>query len=415
HYGQMALSHVYGLMGDFGSAHQWLDAAAEDIEAGGSSSERGQLALCRVRLAVDQGRLADALDGAATATALLRQGGDKHLEALAEFHLAHVLILLNRQDEAVPHLTRVAGLLAVLGYDHFIVIEGRRAALTLQFASGLPDVGHAFSRIFDRLRPSQAPAVGAARGYGVAAPATAPTLAVYTLGDERFAVADVPGGRLEPTPSLRPQIRELALFLLTRYPKGARQDEVLDLIWPNRSFERAKGALHVAITSIRNTLCPLTYVNGSYTLAPERLWYDVLEFERALAAARRASSPRERITWLEQATKLYGGDYLQRLDAPWALEEQQRLRRLYFDALVALGQACYDEGDLPAALRAYEKAISVEPYQEVAWHGAMLTELRIGNRAAARNRYEELRRLLASELGAKPSIELQALYHQISG
>ena len=90
------------------------------------------------------------------------------------------------------------------------------------------------------------------------------------------------------------------------------------------------------------------------------------------------------------------------------------MRNAYLTCLIELGQAYNEAGDCPAALRAYEKATTVEPFFESAWKAGMQTYLRMGNRAAALAHYQKLATLLRKDLRVKPSTDLQRLYERIS-
>ena len=179
------------------------------------------------------------------------------------------------------------------------------------------------------------------------------------------------------------------------------------------SAERADGVLGVTLTRIRKLLCPVSLVNGWYVLTPEHLWYDVQEFEKGLADAKRASSASLRIPRLKQTLELYHSDYLERLASPWVLEERERLRQVYLSALIALAEAYAETNDLESSLRTFQKASQVEPFFEPAWLGAMQVYLRMGNRAAAMRHYEKLKRLLQEEMGIEPDPEIQSLYRDI--
>jgi two-component SAPR family response regulator len=234
-----------------------------------------------------------------------------------------------------------------------------------------------------------------------------PLLMVETLGRER-----VRSGTAEEL-HVRPQVRELFFFLLSRHPKGARSDELGDLFWPRLTGKRVDGTLQMTVTRIRQSLCPVEFTNGWYRLAPGRLWYDVFEFQRALEVAYRAQRPQARIARLLDALEYYGGDYLLRMDHPWVLVERERLRKAYLSALLNLARAHSEAHDDATALSVYERAYREEPLLEPAWQGAIQTQLRLGNRARALAQYREIDALLRQELGVLPSQELQTLYHQI--
>ena len=401
-YSHLFTGDVYRQMGDVTQAREWLDKAARSMEAGKSATELGQLKLAEGLLAAEQGRLKSGLKLIGEAAKLFSQLENKPLEALAEYHLAHLHYRQGHTEEVTAHLIRTAKLVDALGYDHFLVAEGRHTHVTLEFASTLNQVGPRFKRILHRVHPVSAPRLHRAP---VASPAS--FLAVHTLGQEQLVVngAVVAG--------IRPQVREVFLFLLSRLPTGARKEELTDQFWGDLSPERADGVLGVTLTRIRKLLCPVSLANGWYVLEPEHLWHDVQEFEKGCADAQRALSASLRIPRLKQALELYHGDYLERMESTWVIEERARLRQVYLSALIALAEAYAETSDLESALNTFQKASQSEPFLEPAWLGAMQVYLRMGNRATAIAHYEKLKRILQDEMGIEPGPEIQALYRDI--
>jgi DNA-binding SARP family transcriptional activator len=72
-----------------------------------------------------------------------------------------------------------------------------------------------------------------------------------------------------------------------------------------------------------------------------------------------------------------------------------------------------DKGDLDPAVDAYQQILVHDNLSERAHRGLMLAYARQGNRNQALRHYEDLRQLLADELGAEPAAETQTLYQQI--
>ncbi|MBI5031866.1 MAG: tetratricopeptide repeat protein [Chloroflexi bacterium] len=182
-YSQLFTGDVYRRMGEVTQAREWLDQAARSTETGKSAIELGQLKLAQGLLAAEQGRLKSGLKLIGEAAKSFSQMENKYLEALAEYHLAHLLHRQGHPEEATPHLIRTAKLVGALGYDQFLVAEGRHTHVTLEFASTLKQVGPRFKRILHQVHLIPAPLLHRT-------PVTSPALflAVYTLGQELFVV-----------------------------------------------------------------------------------------------------------------------------------------------------------------------------------------------------------------------------------
>ncbi|MBI5304132.1 MAG: tetratricopeptide repeat protein [Chloroflexi bacterium] len=398
-YNRVALGHMQRLLGSPERAREWFQLAAEGIDLK-SLVARGQLKLSQGLLASDRRAFKSAYKLVDAAAQSFRRAGNKHLEAVAEYHFAHLCRIQKREDEAKRHLIQVDALVETLGYDHFLAVEGRQTIDTLRFASGLKPIGRRFKRIFGQMQPIL-----------IAEPdsttTNVPSLTIRTLGQEEIVVDG------SEVVQIRTQVRDVFFFLLSRLPQGARREEIADLIWPDWSAERADGALRIAVSRIRKAICPVQLVNGQYVLAPENQWYDVQELERGLAHAHLALSAQARIARLQPILELYRGPYLERLDAHWALNERERLKLVYNEALMPLGEAYLEVGDLGSALSTFLKTTEVEPFLETAWKRAMETYVSMGDRAAAIALYEKLKQLLHEEMNMQPGRDIQSLYEDI--
>ena len=146
-------------------------------------------------------------------------------------------------------------------------------------------------------------------------------------------------------------------------------------------------------------------------------WLDVEIF---LDALRRAQAAPDAVAALREAAELYRGDFLAGFyirDAAafeeWVLGERQYLRGLVVDALHRLAAAYSRQGDYAKAIGALRELLALEPWREEA-HRQLIQLLALsGQRSAALNQYELMRRQLQAELGVAPEAESQALVEQI--
>lgn len=99
--------------------------------------------------------------------------------------------------------------------------------------------------------------------------------------------------------------------------------------------------------------------------------------------------------------------------APWLDDARAELTRLHREALEATARAELERGDVAAARASVIAALDLDPLREPVHRLGMEVELAAGNRAEAVRAYDDLRRLLADELGMDPAPETQALHLQI--
>ncbi|MHB8892574.1 MAG: AfsR/SARP family transcriptional regulator [Candidatus Limnocylindrales bacterium] len=169
------------------------------------------------------------------------------------------------------------------------------------------------------------------------------------------------------------QAQALFAFLYDRGERGLAKDEVLELVWPDIDLERADLAFHRTMGGLRSTLDPdhrsgnrtaVRFANDRYRLGDSVVaWSDVDAFLAALGRA--AADPADRIRSLEEARRLYRGEYLD--DCPYygdsAFVEDRRalLRTRFVDLVVALGETYESGGDRMSAAAAFREAIMRAP------------------------------------------------------
>ncbi len=171
------------------------------------------------------------------------------------------------------------------------------------------------------------------------------------------------------------QAQGLFAFLYDRGERGVAKDEVLELIWPDADLERADLAFHRTMGGLRSTLEPghrtsgrstVQFTNDRYRLGDSVVaWSDVDAFLASLDAAAVAADGPARLRLLEEARRLYRGEYLDDCpyygDSVFVEERRALLRDRCLDLLVALGEAYETGADRMSAAAAFRDALSRAP------------------------------------------------------
>jgi hypothetical protein len=167
------------------------------------------------------------------------------------------------------------------------------------------------------------------------------------------------------------QAQALFAFLFDRGERGLAKDEALELIWPDIDVERADLAFHRTLGGLRHTLDPhgdggkraVRFHNDRYRLDPGLIeWSDAATFLAHLDEARAATPGPDRVRLLEEARRLYRGEYLD--DCPFygdsvhVEERRASLRGRATDLLVALGEGYETAGDRVSAAAAFREAVA---------------------------------------------------------
>ena len=113
--------------------------------------------------------------------------------------------------------------------------------------------------------------------------------------------------------------------------------------------------------------------------------------------------------------RLFGGDLLPDWYEDWVLVERERFRQLRLHALEAICQHLTDIGRYALALEAGLAAVACEPLRESAQRQVIRTHIMEGNVTEALRQYSGYARLLAEELGARPSASMDRLFDTIPG
>jgi len=223
------------------------------------------------------------------------------------------------------------------------------------------------------------------------------------------------------------KIQALLAFLVLHRQRSYPREVVASLFWADYSQKRALNCLSTALWRLRRVLEPRDIPRGTYivTAPPAEVgfnpqsehWLDVAAFEEQVARVLAMPIPAVEDTdaqALERAVRLYAGDLLEGFYDDWVLQEQERLRRLYLDALAYLMGYYRRHAAFAESLACGERILRLDPLREEIHREMMRLYLDNGQRAHAAQQYEHCRQALAEELGMTPMEETQAVFAQIA-
>ena len=234
------------------------------------------------------------------------------------------------------------------------------------------------------------------------------------------------GNRVIEIGSLKQRALLVALLLRLNHPVPA--DTLVEDLWgdaPPQSVaqslqslaSRLKRALETAERDDGAPAGRLRGRDGGYVLEAEPESVDAVRFERLLSAGREAlttghaDAAREAF---EAALALWRGPALGDLsDRPFARLEASRLEEARMLALEELAETYLTLGRAEDALARLTIHVGRHPLRERAWGQLMLALYRLGRQADALRAYQQVRHILAEELGVDPTPELRSLEEQI--
>ncbi|RIJ77671.1 hypothetical protein D1871_06005 [Nakamurella silvestris] len=213
----------------------------------------------------------------------------------------------------------------------------------------------------------------------------------------RRGTADVP---LPPG-----QAAELVAMLAAGGPLGV--EEVIDRLWPEADRSLGRARLRNLLNRLRAHSGELVLREGQRLVLVPGAEVDVDRFTVAAEEARSAE-PENRPGLARQALANLDWPLLAEIEQPWLVPIRNGVRRRALALFDLVADDAFRAGDLDDAARMLERAIELEPYDEVRY--VRLTEVfrRQGRRGSAR---AVLRRAMAmtAEMGITPSPPLAAL------
>ncbi len=203
------------------------------------------------------------------------------------------------------------------------------------------------------------------------------------------------------------------------------RDALAEAIWGEALPSSWRPALRNVIAAIRRALssydlerlAALESSDGGYRLAlAESTAVDVVRLEADVARVEESVRAGEAERALPLATRALSATrtpVLPQAEGEWV----ERLRRHVADVRLrlerGLGEAALAAGDAAQAERSARSVIASEPLREDAHRLLMRALFEGGNRGAALSAYDSCRRLLADQLGARPSAETEALFREL--
>jgi DNA-binding SARP family transcriptional activator len=223
-------------------------------------------------------------------------------------------------------------------------------------------------------------------------------------------------------PVSAPRQRVLLATLLLGAGRVVGLDDLAEVLWEGRPPAGARGALHSAVQRLRLTLGP-SGAGLVETRAPGYLMrvddgdFDVREFSALAArgqAAAAAGTWAEAADLLREALRLWRGEPL--ADVPSQLlrdREAPAIKDQWLQALVTRIDADLRLGRPGEVLAELRQLVTAHPMQEQFHAQLMLSLYRSGRQADALAAYQDVRRVLADELGIDPGPELRLLHQRI--
>ncbi|MFI6098044.1 AfsR/SARP family transcriptional regulator [Lentzea sp. NPDC051213] len=191
-------------------------------------------------------------------------------------------------------------------------------------------------------------------------------------------------------------------------------DVLVDRVWGEQVPHRARNAVAGYVSRLRQVLPDEVRIvgrQGGYVLTVDPMSVDLHRFHDLVARAR--TEPGEAVVLLNEALGLWRGEPFAALDTPWLASVRSALEARRFAALLDRNDLALEQGRHAELLAELDATAAAFPLDERLAGQLILALYRCGRQADALLRYEQVRLLLAEELGADPGPGLRLLHKQI--
>ena len=249
------------------------------------------------------------------------------------------------------------------------------------------------------------PLIGRLRGLRSASAAAAASPVVISIADGSVR-------RNGSAIHLSNRERELLLYLAL-HRRACSRDELIGAIWPGREGN-ARSVVRVYTSRLRARLGDASVVrlldSGEYRLSSET-HVDFYDIERLVQAAR--SQPllsTETRARLEAYSRRWSGDVPLLLKSwEWFTAFVPRVEEIARQTTLLLGYDSLERGRFGEAHATAERIIALDRCDEPAWELLIRATLAVGDTVGAQRELRKYREILAAELGAEPSSDLERL------
>ena len=420
-------------VGDAATARSLMDQLIAARTQAGDEMGCYNAALARSRVLLAQGATETARAELQPALNYFRAHGIYYNEAQASFLLARCDLHDAREGEMLEQLRRTLDLAARYDYEYWLQ---RRITLHPQLFASKEAAELLPAELREQLAsvavaPSSAPATTTTEASVANTPAQVSAAAARPVADLSINMLGAieifrdPARPLAADAWTTKRARDILCFIASRRHRRASKDIIIDTFWGEADFDVVEKNFHPTVSHIRKALNSnqplkqnfLLYRDGDYQVNPEFSYHvDTEEFDRLVAAgetARRARDYAACISFYEQAIALYRGDFMQGSYDEWVDEQRAYYRQQYLRLLETLAGVAQKSEEWTRSLELGQRILRDDAFREDVHCMIMRAHAALGNRAAVREQFETLGRLLKKELGVEPASETQKIYKEL--
>ncbi|MGE7929754.1 response regulator [Lysinibacillus xylanilyticus] len=212
--------------------------------------------------------------------------------------------------------------------------------------------------------------------------------------------------------------KELFAFLFSNLNNHVPRDTIIDSLWVDTEFKKARVQLHTTVSYLRTTLSALgyseviQYANGSYILQLEDFQCDAHDLEHILNA--NMATDQIDVEKAEALIQSYQGEYMAALDYPWITSKANFMNNKFTLLLHDLIEHYTAIHDVKKREQILLLTIEHNPYSDKIIQQLIKHYIEVDNRACAVKVYNTFKNTLLADLGILPEQETTELFNAIS-
>lgn len=220
----------------------------------------------------------------------------------------------------------------------------------------------------------------------------------------------------ERVPFKTAKVKELFAYLYTHINTYIHRDILIEDLWPEQEYKKAKINLHTCISHLRKLFSEwgyndcITFSNQSYSLILEEYKCDALTIYEV--ASNLDTVDHTNIQLLERTIRLYSGDYCELNGYKWAAEKASEFQRI-MSSLLRKTIDYLQTVDPAKALGYSQLYLKLNPYSDEIVSRMMDLLISMGNHSKAIKVFQDYRQLLNNELGIEPNNQLSEIYQSL--
>jgi two-component SAPR family response regulator len=392
-------------------------------------SQAARLGLCRARLAMGESdeRLVEETE---EILAFYHGQNLYYDEAAASLLLAQIYFARGERKKMFPHLQRTLDLTARFDYEFWLRGEIRKNPKMFadeEAAERLPLDLRETAR--ERIKEAggkikqETASVQAHPSIHISQPSEVVDLTVRMLG-----FVEIYRDKSKPFAAdawTTKRARDIFCYIASSKHRRVEKDVLIDTFWSDEDLAAIEKNFHPTISHIRKALNSrqalkqnfIVFRDGAYQLNPELSYtIDTEEFDRYVAEAEKAKREGDDALFrqnLDAAHELYRGEFMAGVYESWAEEQRGYYREQFARILNALAKAAFKEKNWSQSIKLAQEILQDDPFREDVHRLLMRVYAAQGKRSQVKEQFENLQKVLKSELGVEPEAQTRRILQEL--